>query len=69
MHLSGEYDVGMTKPAPSAEYKAFTNLVDRVLSVPREELKRREAEYKRQSEARPFRPGPKRGSKRKSKNT
>lgn len=55
----------MTKP--SAEFTAFDNLVTRVLSVPREELKRREAEYRRQSEARPFRPGPKKGSKRKPK--
>jgi len=59
----------MTKPAPSAEYAAFDNLVSRVLSVPREELKRREAEYKRHSEARLFRPGPKKGTKRKPKNT
>lgn len=55
----------MTKP--SAEYAAFDKLVRQVLSVPREELKRREAEYKRQSEARLFRPGPKKGTKRKSK--
>jgi len=55
----------MTKPPPSAEYIAFDNLVSRVLSVPREELKRREAEYKKASEARVFRPGPKKGSKRK----
>jgi hypothetical protein len=54
---------GMTKPAPSAEYTAFTNLVDRVLSVPREELKRREAEYRKVSEAKAVRPGPKRGTK------
>ena len=57
----------MTKPKPSAEYVAFDNLVTRVLAVPREELKRREAEYKRQSEARLFRPGPKKGSKRKAR--
>ncbi|MGH9606830.1 MAG: hypothetical protein ACRD3N_14160 [Terracidiphilus sp.] len=55
----------MTKP--SAEFTAFDNLVRQVLSVSREELKRREAEYKRQSEARLFRPGPKRGTKRKPK--
>ena len=55
----------MTKP--SAEYAAFDSLVGKVLSVPREELKRREAEYKKASEARPFRPGPKKGTKRKPK--
>jgi hypothetical protein len=55
----------MTKP--SAEFTAFDSLVTRVLAVPREELKRREAEYKKASEARPFRPGPKKGSKRKPK--
>ncbi len=55
----------MTKPKPSAEFTAFDNLVSKVLSVPREELKRREAEYKKASEARLFRPGPKKGSKRK----
>ena len=55
----------MTKP--SAEYTAFDNLVSKVLSVPREELLRREAEYKAQREALPVRPGPKKGSKRKPK--
>jgi len=55
----------MTKP--SAEFTAFDNLVTRVLAVPREELKRREAEYKKASEARLLRPGPKKGSKQKPK--
>jgi hypothetical protein len=55
----------MTKP--SAEYTAFDNLVRQVISVPREELKRREAEYQREREARPFRSGPKKGSKQKLK--
>ena len=55
----------MTKP--SAEYTAFDQLVRKALSVPHEELKRREAEYKRQSEAKLFRPGPKKGTKRKPK--
>lgn len=57
--------MGMTKPKPSAEFTAFDNLVRQVLSVPREELKRREAEYKRRSEANPHRRGPKKGTKRK----
>lgn len=33
----------------SAEYTAFDNLVSRVIAVPREELKRREAEHQRQT--------------------
>ncbi len=40
--------------------KRFASLVERLLSVPREEMQRREAEYKRQSEANPHRRGPKR---------
>jgi hypothetical protein len=57
----------MTKPTPSPEFTAFDNLVRRVLAVPREELKRRETEYRKASEARERRPGPKRGTKRKLK--
>lgn len=48
----------MKKAAPSAEYVAFTKAVDKALSVSREELKRREAEYKAARESRPRR-GPK----------
>lgn len=44
----------------SAEFDAFTNLVDRVLSVPRDEIKRREAELKKQIDANPHKRGPKR---------
>lgn len=50
----------------SAEYTAFTKVVDAVLSVSREEMQRREAEYRKQVDANPNRRGPKRGSKRKS---
>ncbi|MDX2149176.1 MAG: hypothetical protein SFV54_00450 [Bryobacteraceae bacterium] len=39
---------------------AFNAAMKRVLSIPREEIQRREAEYKRQSEANPNRRGPKR---------
>ena len=56
----------MTKP--SAE-DTIDNLVSRVIAVPREQFKRREAEYRKASEARLFRPGPKKGSKRKPKST
>jgi hypothetical protein len=44
----------------SAEYNNFTNAVDRVLSVSREEMSRRETEYKKQSDANPKKRGPKR---------
>ena len=43
----------------SAEYRKFTNLVDRLMSVPHEEIKKREAEYKNQADANPNKRGPK----------
>jgi hypothetical protein len=51
----------------SQEFTAFTKVVDAVLSVPREEMLRREAEYRKTVDANPHRRGPKRGSKRKPK--
>jgi hypothetical protein len=51
----------------SAEYRKFTGLVDRLLSVSPEEMKRREAEYRKEVDANPHRRGPKRGSKRKKR--
>jgi hypothetical protein len=51
----------------SAEYQEFTNLVDHLLTVSPEEMRRREAEYRKQVDANPHRRGPKRGSKRKPK--
>jgi hypothetical protein len=51
----------------SDEFAAFTKTVDAVLSVSREEMRRREAEYRAQADANPNRRGPKRGSKRKPK--
>ena len=51
----------------SAEYKRFTNLVDRLLAVSHEEMKGREAGYRKQVDANPHRRGPKRGTKRKRK--
>ena len=51
----------------SAEYTAFTKVVDAVLSVSREEMQRREAAYRSQVDANPKKRGPKRGSKRKTK--
>jgi len=44
----------------SAERDAFVNLVDRVLMVSHDEIKRREAAYKKQADANPRKRGPKR---------
>lgn len=44
----------------SDEYDRFTRLVDQVISVPREELLRREAEYRKRADANPRKRGPKR---------
>jgi len=46
-------------PATSEEYNAFKDLLNRIVSVPREELQRREANYKKQSALNPSKPGPK----------
>jgi len=51
----------------STEFRKFTGLVDRLLTVSHEEMQRREAEYRKQVDANPNRRGPKRGSKRKRK--
>jgi hypothetical protein len=51
----------------SAEYQRFDKLVGDLLAVSHEEIKRREAEYRKQVDANPNRRGPKRGSKRKPK--
>ncbi len=48
----------------SEEYNRFTNLVDRLLSVSRDEMQKRETEYRRQVDANPRKRGPKRGTKR-----
>jgi hypothetical protein len=45
---------------PNLEFDAFTNTVDRLLAVPREEIQRREKEYRKQAEQNPRRRGPKR---------
>jgi hypothetical protein len=44
----------------SAHEVAFLNLTDRVLGMSKEELNRREAEYRKQVDANPRRRGPKR---------
>ncbi len=53
----------------SAEYQRFDKLVGDLLSVSREEMRRREAEYRKQVDANPNRPGPKRGTKREKRKT
>lgn len=45
------------------EYEAFSSLVSRVLSVPKTEVLRREAEYEKQAALNPNRRGPKRKPK------
>ena len=44
---------------PSTEYETFTNLVDRVLSVPHAVIQQRVEEERKRSAANPNRPGPK----------
>jgi hypothetical protein len=56
-----------SEPETSQEYKNFKSLLDRVMSVPHEEIMRREAEYKKQSGANPNKRGPKPKGKRASK--
>jgi hypothetical protein len=51
----------------STEYDTFKALLNRVVSVPREEIQRREAEYQKQVALNPNKRGPK--PKRKSTRT
>jgi hypothetical protein len=46
----------------SAEYNAFTNAVERIMSIPKAEILRREAEYKKQADLNPRKRGPKPGA-------
>jgi len=43
----------------SAEYKRFTALVDRVISVPHSVIRQRVEEHRKQAAKNPNRPGPK----------
>jgi len=43
----------------SAEFRAFTATVDKLLAVPKEVILQREAEYRRQADANPRKRGPK----------
>ena len=44
---------------PESEFEAFTRVVDKVLSVPKSEILRREAEYRKRADANPRKRGPK----------
>lgn len=44
----------------SAEYDRFRSAVERIMSVPKAEILRREAEYKKRADANPRKRGPKR---------
>ena len=56
----------MKPKGKTPEFDAFTGLVDRVLAVPRDEIARREKEYRKGVDANPNRRGPKRKAKAKS---
>lgn len=49
-----------TKKPASSEYENFTRMVDNLLSVPKAEIQRREAEYRKKADANPRKRGPKR---------
>jgi hypothetical protein len=44
---------------PTKEYQTFTSLVDRLLTVPKEELDRRMVAYKAEADKNPNKRGPK----------
>ena len=46
-------------PRPPKEFHAFTSLVDRLLTVSKEEVDRRQSEYRKQADANPRKRGPK----------
>jgi len=48
-----------SEPHTSPEYVAFKSLLGRILAIPRSEIMRREAEYKKQSALNPHKRGPK----------
>ena len=51
----------------SQEFDTFTNAVEHIMSVPKAEILRREAEYKKIADANPRKRGPKPKAKRKVK--
>jgi hypothetical protein len=46
-------------PRPTKEYQAFTSLVDRLLTVPKETLDKRVEAYQKQAAKNPRKRGPK----------
>jgi hypothetical protein len=46
-------------PRNPKEYQVFTSLVDRLLTVPKAEVDRRQAEYRKQADQNPRKRGPK----------
>jgi hypothetical protein len=48
---------------PNSDFDAFSSLVSRVISIPKTEIFRREAEYEKQAAMNPKRRGPKRKPK------
>lgn len=48
-----------TKTKHESEFDAFTRVVDKVLSVPKSEILRREAEYRKKADQNPRKRGPK----------
>lgn len=53
----------MTTKREPTEAEAFNALLGKVLSVPKAEILRREAEYKKRADANPKKRGPKRKAK------
>ena len=50
----------------SGEFNTFTKAVEHIMSVPKIEILRREAEYKKQADANPHKRGPKPKRRKKS---
>ena len=50
----------VAKKKEPSEFQTFTNVMDHILSVPKEELARREEAYRKLAEANPRKRGPKR---------
>jgi hypothetical protein len=48
------------KKQPESEFEAFTGVMDKLLSVPKAEIARREAAYRKAVEQNPRKRGPKR---------
>jgi hypothetical protein len=61
--VTGEGETMPTMKDDTSELSAFTRLVDKLLSVPKSEILRREAEYRKQADLNPNRRGPKRKAK------